>query len=414
MRIKVILITFPPGSSWRKFLEVKNSVRTALIIFIDFLIVSFFSCSSDKSANIRIIDPGRIIEKKITLSEIATEINYIPLSNEILFGSVIAELTDSLIFIKPTNEGLLTYDFNGRLKSRISKKGKGPGEYISASEFTLDYNHRTVYILDSVNDKILKYSMNGDFLQEIRIKSEGQSFFSEIIFADNNIYLFEGINQGFGKFNWLVVDTLGEILSEKLNYIEKFPSYRGIMGNKQEAYNNTFYYWNQINDTIFKINNGEYKAAFLFAHGDFRFPKQKVLAVSTEYFYPRRIYFTKDYLFFSYNYQFKNCTGIYIRSEQKFYAVNKTEDQKFYFGPGILNDIDGGLPLIPRSYYLNKKNEEFLIGEIIPFELKAYITSKMFNNSISKFPEKKKALKKLADSLDDNDNLVLMLVKLKE
>lgn len=404
---------FPPVRTWRKFLEVGNSNTTALIIFINFLIVLFFSCSSDKSTNIRIIDPRGIIEKKITLSEIANEITYIPISNEILFGYINAELTDSLIFIKPTNDGLLAYYFNGTLKSRIGKRGRGPGEYRNVRSFTIDSNNRTVYILDPVNSKILKYSMNGDFLQEIQIKSEGQSFFGEIILMNNNIYLFEGINQGFGKYDWLVLDTLGEIHNEKLNYIEKFPSFHGFIGNKQETYNNFFYYWNQINDTIFEINNGEHKAAFLFAQGDFRFPKQKIQAISTEYFYPIKIYFTKDYLFFTYNYQFQNCTGIYIKSEEQLYAVNKTLDPESYFGPGIINDVDGGLPLIPISYYLNNKNEEFLIGEISPLELKAHVSSKTFMNSTSKFPKKKKELEKLANSLTENDNPVLMLVKLK-
>jgi hypothetical protein len=411
--MKLTLIISFARKIWRRFLEFRNSLRTALIIIFNFSIVLFFSCSFDKSINIKIIDPGRIIEKKMTLSDIANEIIYIPISNEILCGEIYSELTDSLIFIKPSREGLLAFDIKGKFKSRIGKQGRGPEEYLYASKFTFDAKNETVYILD-INSKLLKYSMNGDFVQEIQIKNLGQKFFSEIIFSNNKLYLFEGINQGEGKFDWVVLDTLGNILFEKFNAIEKFPSFHGLIGNKQEAYNNYLYYWNQINDTIFKINDGKYEPSFLFAKGDFRFPKQKIGTFSTKYFFPYKIFFTKDYLFITYNYQFQNCMGIYIISEQQLYVVGKTKDNEFPSGPGIVNDIDGGLPIIPTSYYKNNKNEEFLVGDIKPFQLKAYVSSKAFLNSKALFPEKKKELEQLTNSLDENDNPVLMLVKLKD
>lgn len=42
------------------------------------------------------------------------------------------------------------------------------------------------------------------------------------------------------------------------------------------------------------------------------------------------------------------------------------------------------------------------------------VDTKAFKTSTPKFPEKKKELEKLAYSLDENDNPVLMFVKLKE
>ena len=42
-----------------------------------------------------------------------------------------------------------------------------------------------------------------------------------------------------------------------------------------------------------------------------------------------------------------------------------------------------------------------------------YVASETFKNSTPKYPEKKEELEKLAASLDENDNPVLILVKLK-
>ena len=119
----------------------KNLLLTVLIFLLG-------SCSS-KNHEIPIIDPGYIVNRTIFISEIATEIDYIPLSNEILFGGLVSiELTDSLVFITPINEGLLVYDLNGNYRRQIGKRGRGPGEYRSATKFTLDKKNEIVYVLE--------------------------------------------------------------------------------------------------------------------------------------------------------------------------------------------------------------------------------------------------------------------------
>jgi hypothetical protein len=370
------------------------------------------SCSADKSHEIPIINPGNIAFKKISVSEIAREITYIPLNNNFLFGSIVSvELTDSLIFITPALGTLFVYDYNGHFIRRIGKQGRGPGEYTYANKFTLDRKNKTVYILS--DQRLLKYSFNGDFLETIELKIDIK-IFSRIVYTNGKLVLFEGINQGEGKYDWVVLDIFGNILFEKFNAIENFPSDHYCCGNKQEAFNNTFYYWNQINDTIFKISDEKYEPAFIFTQGNFRFPKQKIKEIYCEYFFPRIVFFTKDYLFFAYIYQYQNYTGIYVKSENQFYYVNVTEDWNFIKGPGIVNDFDSGVPLIPLSYYRDKQDKEYLIGEVNPFQLKAHVASDVFKNSTPHYPEKKKELEKLANSLNENDNPVLMLVKLKD
>ncbi|MCF6357444.1 MAG: hypothetical protein L3J54_06505 [Draconibacterium sp.] len=47
-------------------------------------------------------------------------------------------------------------------------------------------------------------------------------------------------------------------------------------------------------------------------------------------------------------------------------------------------------------------------------DLIEHVNSEAFKNSTPLYPEKKKALEKLANNLNENNNPVLMLVKLKE
>jgi len=76
---------------------------------------------------------------------------------------------------------------------------------------------------------------------------------------------------------------------------------------------------------------------------------------------------------------------------------------------GIINDFDGGVSFKP----IYQRNN-ILIGFIESYALIAHVNSKTFINSTPKYPKKKKELEKLANSLNENDNPVLMLVKLKE
>ena len=59
-------------------------------------------------------------------------------------------------------------------------------------------------------------------------------------------------------------------------------------------------------------------------------------------------------------------------------------------------------------------NDTLIVSWFEPYQLKMYVASETFKNSTPKYPEKKKELEELAASIDENDNPVLMHVKLKE
>ena len=77
---------------------------------------------------------------------------------------------------------------------------------------------------------------------------------------------------------------------------------------------------------------------------------------------------------------------------------------------GIKNDWDGG----PNIQLKMNKDDNTVFAWINAFELKTYVDSDEFENSTPKYPEKKRQLEKLANSLSESDNPVLMLVKLKD
>ena len=71
--------------------------------------------------------------------------------------------------------------------------------------------------------------------------------------------------------------------------------------------------------------------------------------------------------------------------------------------------MDGGQNIIPKTI----KDDNTIIAWMDPLKLKAHVDSEVFKNSTPKYPEKKKELERLANSLKETDNPVLVLVKLK-
>ena len=71
------------------------------------------------------------------------------------------------------------------------------------------------------------------------------------------------------------------------------------------------------------------------------------------------------------------------------------------------------MPLSGNIKYYSENEDEFIITLINPFNLKTYVASAEFKSIIPKYPEKKKELIKLADSMKETDNPVLVLVRLK-
>ena len=391
-------------------------MKKIIILIINF---SFFNCQQVNDG--RIIHPERFIKSEVFLSEIAKDIEYVPLSNDQKI-SVIHNInfTPNSLFLSTYPASILAYDHKGNYLHSIGKAGRGPGEFSHSFLFSIDQNNEQVYVLDNKN--ILVYNVEGNFQKAISLEKYGSQF-DGIIIKNDLIYLFGFINLGAGKYNWLIIDLNGMYIESKINPIPQFSSNRYFGGNIDETSGNQIFYWNQINDTIYKIDGTTFTAEYIFAQGEFRYPKKKLeVARNTSgvylpfngYFYPLKLFFTDKYTIMFYSYNNDYHTAIAKTKENLFSIVNSSSDPKSLIGgPGIRNNLDSGLPLIPVSYF-KYENNEYLIGAINPFELKAHVASNDFKKATPKYPEKKKELEQLANRLNENDNPVLMIVKLKD
>lgn len=385
---------------------VKQIIRT--LAFLNTLIL--YSCVRHQEKHFY-FNPESIKTQEVLLSEYADSIQYITLSFEVPIRNIRAiDFYNDLVFIGAGIEGMLVFNKDGSFHKKIGNNGRGPGEYYSVNSFTIDYENGLIYLLDAGREaKVMVYSFNGDFRYEFS-NVDLHGIFQKIVHLDNKLYLFEIFIAGSATYNWVEIDLHGNVISTKKNSISNINTNATIYINPVYKFQNGIGYWNQYNDTVFRIENGKSMARFFFAKGNFRLPTDNTSDLD-KYFKVITI-LESD----------KNAWIIEINSPtdnviivDKIGGLLKSANDKNIKTAinGLVNDVDGGLNFVPISYF-KINGGEYLVGRNDAYLLKSWVASKNFKNSSPKYLKKKMELKRLANSLNENDNPVLMLVKLKE
>ncbi len=382
-------------------------VSPAKLVFL-FLVV--FSCNSPDNTILE-IDPGTFVENKITLTAIADDIIYIPLESKYSIGLIYSFIiTNSSIYLSEKNNGILVFNRDGEMAIKIGNRGRGPGEYSYGMDFAVDDKKGTIYVPDF--NKIKVYSKNGDFLRSIILPERENDFnIDRLDFYNSYLFGSQFVSKGNEKYIWIITDTLGNIIKKKENSIPSFFSNWGKRGGAYK-FGDKISYWNLYNDTVFSVlPDLSYKASFLFTPGEHRWPRSDFsdMTLFFKYMHPLSLFESNRFLVFRYGLNKRTAIALIDKNSKKSFLTYLENGDS----GGILNDLDGGIMFQPDRYY-NENGLEYMIGIINPYELKVYVASNAFKNSNPKYPEKKIALEKLANGLEETDNPILMMVKLKK
>jgi len=351
----------------------------------------------------------------LNLSEIACEVDYFPLqTSEESLVNYINRLyfSDSLISVPAKNE-IVCFNFSGRYKYKLNHMGRGPGEYSSFYIYTTDINSDGDLLSMLNYGKILFYK-----------KSENKFEFDKklsFILAKNNIpsnfaftpeqksILISFYPRGIEQYRSIILNINGDTLNRRPNYyhfkVNENVEIGGPFVNILYKYNKTLYFKELFSDTVFAIDQKNTIVPYLILDSDGKHITPAILA--------NRTYKNKD--------DINDCLWVYNIMEvsrylfflvkfdgNSYYEVyDKTVNTKFRIADNnyLIDDISGGVNFQPKDC----SGEKFY-SWVEALELKNYVSSNLFKNSVVKNPEKKKALKELADSLKETDNPVLIVV----
>jgi len=177
------------------------------------LVVLLFGCNAPShNYTLPISDNGKLIsisdnieDKALMLDELIDSLYYIKLGQ---IDQVSIEAIDKIVFSgdniaiidKQKKKGLYLFSDNGSFLGNIGNLGKGPNEYLSASDVAIDKSSGNIVVLDQYGKKLLYYDKNGGFLKENPI-----SFYAKDLSVLQNgncaFYQLEGVNKELKKMN---------------------------------------------------------------------------------------------------------------------------------------------------------------------------------------------------------------------
>lgn len=393
-----------PAIMIKKRWQIINAISTMIII----------CCNGCKSDNTKIFyfDPRQVNEKSVLLSEMADDISYVCLDDSIPLGNIISmKILKNSIYLNSQNIGILKYDRNGILLNRIGNIGKGPGEYLNYLDFCIDEKSGSVYLRD-IGNIIKVYSGTGKFVRSFPI-DKVNGIVENINFFSSKLFLQYSIQYDNCEYEWIFYDTLGQELKKQKRHLQKFTTnYSGRLPSY--TLDNKLNYFNHFTDTTFSISpNLEEYANLVIKPGDHRLPKKNLPPgqfTSGKYMLLNSI--IETYNFFFINYFYFEPLLVIINKSKNDSQIIKVKTKLADNVSGITNDLDGGIPFIPR-YYFVENSKEFLAALINPIQIIELTKSVEFNMYPELTSEKKSKLKILSERLKDTDNPVIVMVKLR-
>jgi hypothetical protein len=346
----------------------------------------------------------------IPLSYLGSKLEYIPLETD--SACLIRRISgifvsDSFLFVSDNNR-LLLFNRDGNFIRQIGSSGRGPGEYLRVRDFDIDVHNEEVYILEG--RKVLVYNFNGLFRRDFVL---GFPSF-EFVINGNNELVFLPINfaqkTDEQEYSLYIMNKNGKNITKIPKILKRINGGIAIPNSPLYMYTDILHFMEFGVDTLYSYENHVKKPHAIFHAGSLKLPPDPMLDEVMKLngkVWVDNILETNKSLFVKTYSSLAPLTSAYCVFDKTTSIITILKDK------GFINDFDGGLEFFP-TYYFTENDSEYMVGLIDPFQLKTQINSMEFKNSTPKYPEKKKELEKLANSLKETDNPVLMLVRLKK
>lgn len=293
---------------------------------------------------------------------------------------------------------IVIFNSSGKYLSTIDRIGRGPTEYNQLSDFYLDTKNKQIVVLCSRPYKVMFFNYNTEFIKENKI----DDLFLQMG-SDDKFYYFqkaEMINGDIGKYNLDVyskdlkfIRSLSPIVGSDLNYID-------IVGNSITTGRNLFFS-KRYDDNIYHLENGNVTIKYSINFEEATLPEDLQSQSTSDEFFKRvdekkYVYGIKDVV--------ESDQFVVFQTNQGMYFLNKNNKVLTQVRTLVSSDIKFSL-----SNYLvlgNTKDQIVFIQD--PVRLKS-----LYEYSITKTKDLNKKFVEIAKNIEDGDNQILFIYKLK-
>lgn len=247
----------------------QQTIKKVLCNFTYYLRVIIFTiiCTScvgnnNKEVNVNIISVEDITSQTKDITEIFSEVNYIPLETtaESIFGEVNKIISDSnKIFISDLRS-IFIFDNNGLFISVINRHGSASNEYLSIDDFSVTGDN--ILILDRNKKRVLFYDMSGSFIKSLDV----DLFSSAISITDEEDIILKIDNDELPDNRLVIINNETGVKGKAMYEVDKTKAeYLNIMFNQNFFINaSTSVFTEPMNNCIYSIKDKKvlYKLEF--------------------------------------------------------------------------------------------------------------------------------------------------------
>ena len=349
--------------------------------------------SSSNKNQLLIVEYKNLNNRKIELplSHFIEDFRIVRLDNsdEALFKAWTITPSNNYIGIRQSGAPFKLFDKDGKFLCDVGRIGQGPGEYeISIYDEIIDEKGGRIFLAPFFGKKIMVYGLDGKWIKDIPLKGQVQKPKMRLN-EDGTLSI---VHMSFSEAEPLAfcIDMEGEI-------VKRLPVSKNMIVQNFDgeifSYQNggEFDFFHTANDTLWTYNNTENRLEARFAMY-FPDPDNK----------PIHIYLNIPQGIFANCYYWDVTTNQPGESSTYFIDRQTGKGQKF----DLMNDFFGNLPASTNF------NKGYNIQNFEPMVLKEKIKEHIASG---KCPDKdKEKLKSFAKSLNENDNNLLFIGKLKK
>jgi len=401
-------------------------MKTKYYLFI-LIALCLFSCGgkNHQSNKLETISINGNIRQALNLSSFVDTIEFIPLetNNENLIGEVDRIIYRNGKYYLRTTHGmqngkLSVFDNAGKYLWGLNKRGQGLGEYEELDDFSLTDSGNIVI---PTYKRIITYDSIGHFLSENRM----ELFMTEFLNIGNNSFIirhFAAYHYDNNLFS--IMDNKGIIKGRlfKQSNIEAKKSAFLVDARSITTYKSMIYFIYPYCDTIYSIDNKEnIKRLYYIDYGSKKIPDglidkkddvfswEKKLFIFDDYLHASAIGVTDNYIYIgSINKSFQALLSLYSKRNQHILTAHTLIDDMFLKGNkltitarNMAHEIDGNDILWPLD-------PEYLINGYKHYM--SYLSETGREEFRKKYPE----LVKICTTLKEDDNPVILRIKVKD
>jgi hypothetical protein len=384
--------------------------RTIIILAVG--VIAILSCR--KQVEIKEANYERIavdVEKIDAVKFSSFRSSYKIIRLETLSESLIKDINRIIVYgnkffiFDKAQKSIFIFSEEGKFIDKILSIGKGPGEYMQISDFTIDTLNSQIVVSADRPYKFMYYSLEGNFIRE---ESSENRWFKSISSIGGHLVLYNRSSKHLRDDYKIYFKEPG-----KKGYNKFLPYERGglcgiVPSNQYLNQSRSLYFIEPYNDTVYRVEEHNISPIYYIDFGDKKLPKevkQKLNNIGTSISSYQMILGEDKYVYNVSN--FRETNNYIFFMADPFYQVIYSKKEKRSYVYKFFNDDITGLPV---NIFAHSGTDNTVINIIEPGFFKNFLNlPHQFGEQFKDFPE----LKRKYIDVDKMDNPLLVIYTLK-